>query len=250
VVLAAWRGIKVNERASATYYFSPLAFCRIPLARTPAIPSVSLSTVNPPSSLFILAIGHAVGLLLAKIGPPRIGEKRAARDSGGGRTRKEKERERKRERERDRRRRRAKCNEREEDAALSGRDRAKVLRGRGKWQTLSCHEALDVFILPQAVLEERSLRCAIRLDRPSARARARAAISRDPLNSYVTWTRRTPGFDRRRRRATREIRETEFRGALSTLSPVNLTPQTCRSDGVLEFLSAAPARLRDRFSLC
>ena len=49
---------------------------------------------------------------------------------------------------------------------------AKVLKRREKWQTLSCHEALDVFILPQAVLEERSLpvRCSPRL-----RAHARTA---------------------------------------------------------------------------
>lgn len=51
---------------------------------------------------------------------------------------------------------------------------AKVLKRREKWQTLSCHEALDVFILPQAVLEERSLpvRCS---PRPRAHTRARAA---------------------------------------------------------------------------
>ena len=37
-------------------------------------------------------------------------------------------------------------------------------RRREKWQTLSCHEALDVFILPRAVLRERRIR---RSARPS-----------------------------------------------------------------------------------
>lgn len=36
-----------------------------------------------------------------------------------------------------------------------------VPRRREKWQTLSCHEALDVFILPQAVLRERRIRCSL-----------------------------------------------------------------------------------------
>lgn len=71
--------------------------------------------------------------------------------------------------------------------AREARGSVKVLKRREKWQTLSCHEALDVFILPQAVLEERSLpvRCSPR------RARAqRTGISRNPLNSYVTRARR------------------------------------------------------------
>lgn len=67
----------------------------------------------------------------------------------------------------------------------------KVLKRREKWQTLSCHKVLDVFILPQAVLEERSLREV----RARLRARARMEVSRNPLNSYVTrarCVRRTP----------------------------------------------------------
>jgi len=178
--------------------------------------------VKPPSSLFILAIGRCRSPSRQnRAATDRQGERRAARrESGGGRTKKE-------------RRRRAKCNECEEDTALDGRDRGKrkVLRGRGKWQTLSCHEALDVFILPQAVLEERSLRCAVHLDRPSVRARARArgGFTRSfkfVRNADPPRVRRTPGFDRRRR--VTEIRETEFRSALSA-SHVNLTAHTART---------------------
>lgn len=63
--------------------------------------------------------------------------------------------------------------------ARETRGSVKVLKRREKWQTLSCHEALDVFILPQAVLEERSLpvRC-------SPRRRARARANRDFAKSF------------------------------------------------------------------
>lgn len=57
--------------------------------------------------------------------------------------------------------------EKKEKKAEQERERSKP-RGRGsvhwrreKWQTLSCHEALDVFILPQAVLRERRIRCSL-----------------------------------------------------------------------------------------
>jgi len=87
------------------------------------------------------------------------------------------------------------------------------------------------------------MRCSPRPSiRPRARARAHGCFTRSfkfVRNADPPRARRTPGFDRRRRRVTREIRETEFRDALSA-SHVNLTPQTCRfKDSVLEFLSAA-----------
>lgn len=77
----------------------------------------------------------------------------------------------------------------------SGRKRKGSLSREGeKWQTLSCHEALDVFILPQAVLEERrSLRNTVHLDRTRGLRPPfppHSGVSRNPLNSYETWARR------------------------------------------------------------
>lgn len=162
VVLAAWQGIKVNERAGATYYFSPLGF--YPPSRALVIPPC------PPPNLRLVLVrpgptGHTLSVSFSpksdRRRPPEEGGRRKwrrSREEDGGST---------------------KCKEREEDtpsAKKRGRrgveeGSAKVLKRREKWQTLSCHEALDVFILPQAVLQERSLRCS---PRPSARARARA----------------------------------------------------------------------------
>lgn len=55
-------------------------------------------------------------------------------------------------------------------------------RRGGKWQTLSCHEALDVFILPRAVPRERRIRP------PSPFGASDLRISRNPLNSYAPCT--------------------------------------------------------------
>lgn len=65
----------------------------------------------------------------------------------------------------DRRRSEKREREREQKASRTekkGKGREKMVpRRREKWQTLSCHEALDVFILPQAVLRERRIRYAL-----------------------------------------------------------------------------------------
>lgn len=87
-----------------------------------------------------------------------------------------------------RRQRRAAPKEREEEEG----------RRRGKWQTLSCHEALDVFILPRAVPRERRIR---RLSLP---APPDLRISRNPLNSYAPCTK--PCVDGRGQRMPRSTR--------------------------------------------
>lgn len=79
VVLAAWQGIKVNERAGATYYFSPLGFY-VPLAR-------ALVILPPPLPLSIRLV--LVGLLdwAFRRSPSR--QNRTAGGTRGGKRRKQ-----------------------------------------------------------------------------------------------------------------------------------------------------------------
>lgn len=75
MVLVAWQGIKVNERAGATYYFNPLGFY-LPLARSLARARALAHSLPPSdtpnfaSSLFVQPAGHVAGPLLAKIRTP------------------------------------------------------------------------------------------------------------------------------------------------------------------------------------
>lgn len=142
VILAAWRGIKVNERTGTTYYFSLLGFYSF-LTHTLVI---SLDT----EVLLHLCSSFRLDTLLIFFSP-KSNCQRYEEEKNTTRDKKERERKRRGRTERIE----AKVQRVRGGYEHERGESVKVLKGREKWQTLSCHEALDVFILPQAVLEER-----------------------------------------------------------------------------------------------
>lgn len=78
MVLAAWRGIKVNERTGATYYFSLLGFY-FPLTRASTILLFPPECESSPRPCSPSRMDTVAGLPLAKIGPPAAREERRER---------------------------------------------------------------------------------------------------------------------------------------------------------------------------